>query len=104
MVRYLYDDDYDIFPIYVDCCDQGHRGVARARVYCICAHKQRAKQLLDVHKVYDKVTKAITKQIRTRPRDYLVATHWEIMRNASLTASKRHMFFAPAPRQLQPFI
>ena len=58
---------------------------------CICAHKQRAGQLLDVHKVYDKVTKAITKQMRTRPRAYFVASHWEIMRNASLTASMRHL-------------
>lgn len=32
MIEYLYNDDYDLYPIYVDVSDQGHSGARRPRV------------------------------------------------------------------------
>lgn len=105
MIEYLYGDDYMIYPLYVDCADQGHFGVARARVYCICAHKARTTILLDPEDVYRVVTRLVTRHVRTRPSDYFVATHNEIMRSASLLATKRKrpFTFALQPNEEQCF-
>ncbi len=96
MIKHLYDDDYDLFPIYLDVVDQGHSGASRPRVYIICAHKERLVQLVDVYQLYNMITAAIRQRIQTTPKDYLVSDHWEIMRDAEMFAQKRGHSFKPA--------
>ena len=95
MIEFLYDDDYRLFPIYLDVGDQGHTGASRPRVYIICAHKERVVQLADVYKLYRAITSSIQKFVSTCPSDYLVSDHWEIMRDAALLAQKRNKPFTP---------
>ena len=99
LIEFLYSDDYDLYPLYVDCGDQGHTGVARPRVYIICAHKRCTRKILNVQKVYDMVTRAIQARVHTRVRDYLDADRWEILREASTVAFRRKRSFETAPGQ-----
>ena len=101
MIKLLYGDDYDIYPISVDCAHQGHGGVARSRVYIVLAHKERCRLVdptNDIETVYKLVSRYIQRYIKTSPRDYLIAEHWEIMRDAMETARTRKKVFTPAPR------
>ena len=103
LIELLYGDVYELYPIYLDVQDQGHAGASRPRVYIICAHRERVIPLVNVYDLYAKITKAIRKHIHTRPSDYLSAGHWEIMRDAELSASKskKKKTFQPVPCYLQ---
>ena len=96
VVEYLYGDDYELYPIFLDVGDQGHTGASRPRVYIICAHKERVVPLHNVYDLYAAITAKIRKHVHTSPSDYLVSDHWEIMRDAAAHAQTRGMHFQPA--------
>lgn len=96
MIEHLYDDVYNLFPIYLDVWEHGHAGARRPRVYVICAHKQKARQIQDVYALYAKISGAICKHVRTSPSDYLVSEPLEIMRYAYQIARSRKLDLSPA--------
>ena len=75
----------------------GHSGASRARVYVICSHRERAVKLLEPQQVYDRVTRSLVKRLTTYPSDYLAATDYEIIREASDVARLRGLLRDPAP-------
>ena len=89
MLKFLYDDDYNICPIVVDCADQGHAGVARTRLYCLLSHKKRVEQIQNPQRLYNRVTRSITSCVETSPQDYFFANLWEILRDAQHVARVR---------------
>ncbi|CAL1129763.1 unnamed protein product [Cladocopium goreaui] len=91
MIEYLYNDDYDLYSIYVDVSDQGHSGAR----YIICAHKLRTEMLLDPVEFYREITSYLRASLSTVPSSYLISDHCEIMREASALAERRKLPFIP---------
>ena len=88
MIRTLMDDDFLIIQVFVKPTDAGHDGVARWRTYIYLSHKETGRYLHDVNDLYEEVSRRITKVVKTRPSDYLVATDQQIALEAMRTAAR----------------
>ena len=101
LVQLLYGFWYLLFPFYVSTDDVGHTGAARNRLYIIMVHKNKVRMVHDPYKIYKMIVKTISKHIKTRPSDYLIASRDEILRDAAdvahvrnkkMTAPKHHQY------------
>ena len=66
--------DYNLYQLYVEPEDCGHRGVNRRRTYIYCCHRETGVYLHDLYELYKSITKLIKKTVATQCQDYFVAT------------------------------
>ena len=83
MISLLYGKFYKIRKLACDTADQGHRGVARERVYLILTHKWKVKEVVDPRELYLYVSKYLKTHIHTEPKDYAIAEPLDIHQEAS---------------------
>ncbi|CAE7273491.1 unnamed protein product [Symbiodinium microadriaticum] len=72
MIGHLLSSDYRFHQLFVDPADVGHAGMARARTYVFCAHKQTCSYIMDVHEMHHFIAEGIRDFVQTRPCDYMV--------------------------------
>ena len=89
LIHMLYGKYYNIHPLMVDCCEQGHSGAARARLYVVLAHKTRTRPVQNVRKLYRAVARFIQSHVQTQPQDYMIASDYELALEAARTLHAR---------------
>ena len=74
MVRHMLSRDYQIHQLFVEPGDVGHSGLARARTYIFCSHKQTCAYLWDVFEMQEAIKDAMKGLVQTTPGDYMVSS------------------------------
>ena len=97
MIRLLNGGHYHIHILRPEPADAGHGGTARERVYLVLAHKRRTTLLHSPAELYTRVSAAVREQGSTRPSDYFVATHSEIVMHGQQWARTRKRKWKGAP-------
>ena len=95
-MRELLEDDYLVMQLFVEPSDTGHHGIQRKRTFIYCSHRVTGRYLFDIHEAYNYIKEKLSMHIRTRPRDYLVATDFEIRLAAQQAAYDRGVAYRHA--------
>lgn len=85
-----------MIQLFVEPSDVGHHGIQRKRTFIYCSHRVTGRYLFDIHEAYNYIKESLSTHIRTRPRDYLVATDFEIRLAAQQAASDRGVAYRHA--------
>ena len=93
MIKLLYGQHYDVYPLRVDVGDLGHTGASRERVYCILSHKKLTTRVADPENLYAAIARTMKRFVNTEPFDYFIATPREVLLAAQDLARvrKRHL-------------
>ena len=89
MIVYLYGKHYHIKELFADPSDQGHQGANRFRIWIIMWLKQDVQEVLDIHAVYDAIVARTKSLVQTVPKDYLISSTSELLREATHLAQLR---------------
>ncbi|CAK9079372.1 Uncharacterized protein SCF082_LOCUS37876 [Durusdinium trenchii] len=82
MLRKIYGQTYDLYPIYVQPADLGHNGTARSRVYVLLANREKVRNTYDCQELYQRISTRMKSVASTSPRDYFVAMKLHYLLNA----------------------
>eukprot|EP00435_Cladocopium_sp_Y103_P028586 s324_g7.t1 len=100
MLESIFEPEYQLYVIRVDCADVGHFGMSRKRTYVILRHVETTDCLYDPSELYEEVKQYITARVQTEPCDYMIATPEEVALEAQHVASVRKIRYRPGLQDL----
>ena len=100
IIELLWGEHYWIYTIYSEPKDLGHNGVSRPRIFILLLHKLKGKLLFDPRLLYCMIRDNVTQFVRTRPRDYFIASDRDVQHSAMRLASRRGIGYRPGERDL----
>ena len=89
IIKDLMEPEYQCFHLQCSSADVGHSGAARERTYVIMRHVATTDCLGDPIELYYQISEDLRSRLETEPKDYMIATHEEVVLEAMAVARTR---------------